>query len=44
MHSFQSNHNEVNWKLIVKGDVVGWPSYERVFQIVVTPANGHSTG
>jgi hypothetical protein len=43
MHSFQANHNEVNWKLIVKGDVVGWPPYERVFQIVVNPnVNGHA--
>jgi len=43
MHSFHANHNEVSWKLIVKGDVVGWPEYERVFQIVVTPkANGHA--
>ncbi len=40
MHSFQAGHNEVNWKLIVKGSVVGWPDYERVFQIVVVPANG----
>ncbi len=38
MHSFQANHNEVNWKLIVKGSVDGWPDYERVFRIVVNPA------
>jgi hypothetical protein len=43
MHSFAANHNEVSWKLVVKGSVVGWPDYERVFQIVVSPAsNGHS--
>ncbi len=43
MHSFQANHNEVNWKLVVKGSVEGWPDYERVFQIVVNPpVNGHS--
>jgi hypothetical protein len=41
MHSFQADHNEVSWKLIVKGSVEGWPEYERQFQIVVTPANGH---
>ena len=40
MHSFQAGHNEVNWKLIVKGSVVGWPDYERVFQIIVNPPNG----
>jgi hypothetical protein len=43
MHSFQANHNQVSWKLIVKGSVAGWPDYQRVFQIVVNPvANGHS--
>ncbi len=40
MHSFQANHNEVSWKLIVKGRVAGWPDYERVFQVVIHPANG----
>jgi hypothetical protein len=42
MHSFQADHNEVSWKLIVKGSVDGWPEYERAFQIVVNPANGHA--
>jgi hypothetical protein len=44
MHSFHSNHNEVTWKLIVKGKVASkWPDYERVFQIVVNPpSNGQS--
>jgi hypothetical protein len=43
MHSFQANHNEVTWKLVVKGRVDGWPDYERVFQVVVNPpTNGHS--
>lgn len=48
MHSFQSGHNEVQWKLVVKGSVVGWPEYLREFQIVVQPPvngaaerNGH---
>jgi hypothetical protein len=40
MHSFQADHNEVSWKLIVKGNVEGWPEYEREFQIVVNP-NGN---
>jgi hypothetical protein len=40
MHSFHSDHNEVSWKLVVKGSVVGWPDYEREFQIVVNPMNG----
>jgi hypothetical protein len=38
MHSFQADHNEVIWKLVVKGSVIGWPDYEREFQIVVNPA------
>ena len=42
MHSFAANFNEVSWKLVVKGNVDGWPPYEREFQIVVNPdANGH---
>jgi hypothetical protein len=42
MHSFQSEHNEVNWRVIVKGDVVGWPSYERSFPVIVFPGNNGS--
>ncbi|MEX0939011.1 MAG: DUF3592 domain-containing protein [Pirellulales bacterium] len=37
MHSFQSQHNEVKWELLVRGDVAGWPDYERRFSIVVYP-------
>ncbi|MBI3466955.1 MAG: DUF3592 domain-containing protein [Planctomycetes bacterium] len=37
MHSFKSNHNRVEWKLLVQGDVVRWPNYERCFPIVVYP-------
>jgi hypothetical protein len=45
MHSFQADHNEVSWKLIVKGTVDGWPEYEREFQIVVNPEiNGRAAG
>lgn len=38
MHSFHADHNEVRWKLLVKGSVIGWPDYQREFQIVVSPA------
>lgn len=38
MHSFASAHNAVSWKLMVKGNVVGWPQYQRAFQIVVAPS------
>jgi hypothetical protein len=44
MHSFKSTHNEVRWKLIVKGDVRGWPNYERDFPLLVYPADGGRRG
>jgi hypothetical protein len=37
MHSFQSPHNVVRWKLIVLGEAESWPSFERGFPIVVYP-------
>jgi len=37
MHSFQSPHNTIQWKLVVSSEVVGWPKYERPFPIVVYP-------
>lgn len=37
MHSFHSDNNEINWKLIVVGDVAGWPSFERSFPVIVYP-------
>ena len=43
MHSFQADHNEVSWKLIVKGSLNNWSEYQREFQIVVKPeANGQT--
>ncbi|MEX0675955.1 MAG: DUF3592 domain-containing protein [Pirellulales bacterium] len=43
MHSFLTDHNEVSWKLIVKGSVNNWPDYQREFQIVVNPdVNGEA--
>ena len=42
MHSFRAEHNEVNWTVVVKGDVAGWPDYRRVFPIVVQPTNGRT--
>ncbi|MFC1758611.1 hypothetical protein ACFL2H_07565 [Planctomycetota bacterium] len=37
MHSFQSDHNAVYWKLVVCGAVENWPDFERNFPIVVYP-------
>ncbi len=37
MHSFKSDHNEVQWKLVVRGEASGWPSFQRSFPIVICP-------
>lgn len=37
MHSFQSEHNGVQWKLLVTGEIAGWPSLERAFPVIVYP-------
>jgi hypothetical protein len=37
MHSFRADHNEVQWKFIVRGEAGGWPPFERSFPIVVYP-------
>jgi len=41
MHSFKSDHSEVNWKVVVKGKASGWPEFERSFPVIVHPlSNG----
>jgi hypothetical protein len=40
MHSFKADHNEVRWRLLVRGDIAGWPPFERSFPVVVVPALG----
>ena len=42
MHSFQTPHNGVRWKLVVQGQVEGWPEFERGFVIVVYPGEATS--
>ncbi len=37
MHSFKSDHNEVQWELVVRAAVAGWPPSERRFPVVVYP-------
>jgi hypothetical protein len=39
MHSFQSEHNAVNWMLTVHGEADAWPAFERCFPIIVYPRN-----
>ena len=38
MHSFQSDHNAVQWRVVVQGVVEKWSNYERVFPLVVFPS------
>lgn len=38
MHSFQSDHNAVQWRLVVRGRVEKWSDYERNFPLVVYPS------
>jgi hypothetical protein len=40
MHSFKADHNEVGWKIVVEGEPIGWPRYERAFPVIVHPCNG----
>lgn len=44
MHSFQSAHNEVNWRFIVRGKIAGWPDYERSFPVLVYPSEDGKEG
>jgi hypothetical protein len=37
MHSFKSEHNEIQWTLVVKGDIAGWPNYQRAFPVIIYP-------
>lgn len=38
MHSFQSAHNAIHWKIMVEGDAKRWPSFCRSFPVIVYPA------
>ncbi|XZE54448.1 hypothetical protein SH139x_000413 [Planctomycetaceae bacterium SH139] len=42
MHSFQSPHNAVHWKIIVAGESRPWPSFCRSFPVVVHPLRDRS--
>ncbi len=37
MHSFQSEHNSVRWKVVVRCAPAHWPEFERRYPIVVFP-------
>lgn len=40
MHSFKAPHNEINWKLLVRGKIAGRPDLQRSFPVIVCP-NGN---
>ena len=40
MHSFKADHSQINWKVVVQGDVAGWPDYKRSFRVIVCPPDG----
>ena len=42
MHSFKADHNEINWALVIEGDVAGWPNFKRSFPVIVRPEKGSS--
>jgi hypothetical protein len=39
MHSFESRHNAVSWRLVVVGDIANWPDIERQYPILLMPAD-----
>jgi hypothetical protein len=44
MHSFQSAHNAVHWKLVVRGKPHNRPEFERTFPVIVHPRLSQSSG
>ena len=38
MHSFKADHNEIQWRLLVEGDVDRWRQYDRSFPVTVHPS------
>ena len=42
MHSFAAEHNEINWMLVIEGELANWPRYRRAFPVVVCPGERQS--
>jgi hypothetical protein len=38
MHSFKAPHNDVEWRLVVKAALDGWPDFEESYALRVLPA------
>ena len=43
MHSFKADQNEIQWKLVVEGDIAGWPDFKRDFPVIIRPHDGGSS-
>jgi hypothetical protein len=43
MHSFKSQNNRVQWKIVVTGQAKSWPKLERNFLVSVHPPAQHKT-
>ncbi len=41
MHSFNSTSNSIHWKLVVRGEAVGWPQFHRTFPIIIFPCKSN---
>ena len=37
MHSFEGDHNQIRWFVLIEGDAATWPNFERNFPIIVHP-------
>ncbi len=42
MHSFRSDHNEINWKVVVAVSAAARPKFERSFPVIVFPSPNES--
>ena len=40
MHTFSSDHNEVRWRLHVRGEIRNWPDIDEEFDLHVPPRRG----
>ncbi|MCG8584047.1 MAG: hypothetical protein MI757_04970, partial [Pirellulales bacterium] len=38
MHSFKADHNEIQWRLQVEGEVDRWRRYDRSFPVMIHPS------
>jgi hypothetical protein len=44
MHTFQSEHNSIDWMLVVHGEAEAWPPFERCFPVLVYPVYDGNKG